>query len=91
VDKLPGGADLQGALKDAMRLSRDANKARLQWAEAYDCGSPNRCDKACERHRDAADTQAGSAKEPKKRVVQLWNQIAQDYGYQKLSEEKITI
>jgi hypothetical protein len=89
VDKLPRGAELQANLKDTMRLSRDANNARLQWAEAYDCGSPNRCNKACERHRGTADRQAHSAEEAKKQVVQLWNRIAPHYGNKTFSEDDI--
>jgi hypothetical protein len=94
VDKLPRGAELRTVIAEAMRLSRDANTARLEWAKARDCGSPDRCKNTyrpgwCDQNYHTANQRADAAEKAKQRVVELWNPIALAHGYDTLDKDAI--
>jgi WD40 repeat protein len=94
VDKLLHGAELRTAIAEAMRLSRDANTARFEWAKARDCSSPDRCNNTyppgwCEQNNRTANQRANAADKAKQRVVELWNPIALAYGYDTLDKDTI--
>jgi len=94
VDKLPHGAELRTAIAEAMRLSRDANTARLEWAKARDCGAPDRCKNTyppgwCEENYRTASQRASASEKAKQRVVKLWNPIALVHGYDALDKDAI--
>lgn len=80
TDRLPGGADLKQAMIDAYSASLDADQAYLAWAqeaEAQGCDGDALPQSANQDAVTAANDRAGPAK---RRVVALWNPIAQSQG-----------
>ncbi|MCO5968774.1 hypothetical protein [Actinoallomurus soli] len=80
TDRLPGGAELKQAMIDAYTSSLDADKAYLAWAQEAQTQGCDGEDLPQSANHDAAMAANDEAGPAKRRVVALWNPIAQSQG-----------
>ncbi|GAA2523042.1 hypothetical protein [Winogradskya humida] len=77
---LPGGVELKSELLSALSHSQAADDAYARWAaEADDRGCGSAVMKGADRAEGDAESKKATA--AKKRVAELWNPIARQYGY----------
>jgi hypothetical protein len=88
VDQLNGGAQLKGALVQALTFSLQADQKYTAWAQAVAAGG-------CSGHAThdanfaAAETASASATTNKQQFVALWNPVAATYGLPSRTESTV--